>query len=231
MSDTLYEYYNTGGDAGFSCYDDHWIFQTFTPDSKHKITSIILKLYRMGNPGTFTVSIRATSASKPTGDDLFTAGTTDGDTLTTDSAGEEREISLPSGIEIDASTMYAIVMRATDANSPNKVRVRYDETASTYSGGDIGYSLDSGSSWTIMESNDCMFEEYGIPSYQDIGIRYYDGSAVKKIGVQTLSASHKLRVYKTDTVYGIPLVAPDAPEASKIRIWDGSAVKALPEVD
>jgi len=67
-------------------------------------------------------------------------------------------------------------------------------------------------------------------AYTDIGLRIYDGSSVVKIGTQTLDG-HALRVRKGDTTYGIPLLATDSADASSLRIFDGSAVKALPKVD
>ncbi len=62
--------------------------------------------------------------------------------------------------------------------------------------------------------------------YIDSGIRYYDG-AVKSIAAETLTASHKLRFNKGGTIVGLPLVATTDTTASKIRIYDGSAVKSL----
>lgn len=59
-----------------------------------------------------------------------------------------------------------------------------------------------------------------------IGIRIYTSSGIIKIQAETLSG-HKLRVRKGGTTYGIPLVATDHADASKIRIYDGSDIKAL----
>ena len=71
---------------------------------------------------------------------------------------------------------------------------------------------------------------WGPPNYSDIGLRVYDGSSVIKIGVQDLDG-HALRVRDGDTTYGIPLLATDSADASSLRIFDGSNVKALPAVD
>lgn len=66
--------------------------------------------------------------------------------------------------------------------------------------------------------------------YEDIGLRYYDGSAVKKIGVEDLDG-HKLRVYDGAAVRGIDLISTSRDDASGIRLYDGSSVKALPLID
>jgi len=71
---------------------------------------------------------------------------------------------------------------------------------------------------------------WGPPNYSDIGLRVKTSSGIIKIGTQSLDG-HKLRVRKGDTTYGIPLLATDDAYASPIRIYDGSAVKALPKVD
>jgi hypothetical protein len=106
------EYYATGDDTGDTLIQgDNWQAQTFTTQDAYTMAKVKLKLYRSGNPGIITVSIKATDVNgHPTGDDLC-SGTTDGDTLTTDTAGEEREIPLTPGYALAISTKYAIVVR------------------------------------------------------------------------------------------------------------------------
>lgn len=65
-------------------------------------------------------------------------------------------------------------------------------------------------------------------AYDDIGLKARVGSTTYKIGVETLS-THKLRIRKGSTTYGIPLLATNDPEASPVRINDGASVKALPK--
>jgi len=67
------------------------------------------------------------------------------------------------------------------------------------------------------------------PAYTDIGLRYYKGGVIA-IGVEALGASHKLRIRKGDTTYGIPLLETTDPNASPIRIYSGAALKALPKL-
>lgn len=157
---TLYEYYNTGDDGAYDEYGVYWSAQTFTPSTAHKITSVKLKLYRVGSPGTITVGIRATSSGLPTGADLC-SGTINGNTLTTDTAGAWYEITLGAGYDLSASTKYAIVVRALDGWSGNEPYWRYDSTSPTYAGGSFVYSENSGGSWSAVTGNDFMFEEWG----------------------------------------------------------------------
>ena len=157
---TLYEHYNTGDDNEKSFCSSSWLAQTFTPSAAHTITSVKLLLYRVGLPGTVTVSIRATDADgEPTGGDLC-SGTTDGNTLPTASPYEWREITLGAGYDLVASTKYAIVARAPNGDSSNMVYWRQDETYPTYAGGSLAFSSDSGSTWKLY-AIDLMFEDWG----------------------------------------------------------------------
>ena len=161
---TLYERYNTGEDGHAEAYGDWYITQTFTigntgTNEDHDVKSIKLRLYREGSPGTFTVSIRAVDVDgKPTGADL-TSGTTNGNTLTTDAAGEWRSINVtPYGLS--ASTKYAIIGSASQGNGINSVHIMFDGTTPTYTGGSYGYSNDEGVSWDLITGRDVLFEEY-----------------------------------------------------------------------
>ena len=156
----MYEYYNTGDDTYRWLYGTRWAAQTFTPSVAHTITSVKLKLFRVGAPGTVTVSIRATSGGQPTGSDLC-SGTTSGDTLTTSTLGEWREITLGSGYGLSAGTTYAIVIRAISGDGSNSLSWRVDGSSPTYGGGMNLYSIDSGSSWISDAGYDFMFEEWG----------------------------------------------------------------------
>lgn len=160
----LHEYYTTGDDIGEVIYTTNWLAQTFTPSAVHKITSVKLRLLRVGSPGTATVSIKAVDGSgHPTGGDLC-SGTIDGDTLTTDSGGAWYEITLGAGYVLPAS-QHAIVVRIAGGDAGNQIRWRSDESTPTYSGGSKELSNDSGSSWTSFPYTDCMFEEWGQRSH------------------------------------------------------------------
>ena len=161
---TLYEYYNTGDDTAAATYDTFWRAQTFTPSITHSIGGVKLKLYRTGNPGDITVSIKATDGSShPTEDDLC-YGITDGDTLTTSSPGEWREVMFTSTVSLTASTKYAIVVRALDG-SPGKQFYWGMDLTDNYAGGCYEGSSNSGSTWISDTDRDFMFEEYDYEWY------------------------------------------------------------------
>ena len=158
----LYEKSNTGDDTYGSIGGDvaWWEGQTFTPSITHLITSIKLYLYKdAAAPGTLTVSIRATSASLPTGADLC-SGTYNANTLT--GTPVWTEISLGNGTLLAASTKYAFVMRVSAATDQARNRAT---NPGTYASGSAVYSGDSGATWTDYGTFDYQFEEYGGSSY------------------------------------------------------------------
>lgn len=61
-------------------------------------------------------------------------------------------------------------------------------------------------------------------AHTDIGLRIKSSTEIIKIGVLPLEATHKLRVRKGDTTYGIPLLETNDPFASAVRVCDGNAL-------
>ena len=63
--------------------------------------------------------------------------------------------------------------------------------------------------------------------HDDSGIRNQKSDSIVSIACEPLIASHKLRFRKGDTTVGIPLVQTTDSQASPLRIYDGSSVKAV----
>ena len=159
----LYEHYTTNDDATYASYGETWQAQTFTPSEAHKITSVKLKLYRKGSPGTLTASIKATDGSgHPTGSDLC-SGTINGNGLTEDTGGLWYVIALGAGYTLEADTKYAIILKALDGSYSNSGQWRVDESGGAYAGGRREVSYNGGSSWTGYTGMDFMFEDWGEP--------------------------------------------------------------------
>lgn len=171
-ADSMYEYYNTGDDAGADCYGATWTAQTFTTDDAHTVVSVRLKLYRVGEPGVFTVSIRETSDSDPIGTDL-TSGVLNANTLTTNTAGDWYEVVMTSEYALEADTMYSVVARAVAGDASNKVVVRFDTTTAGYTDGAYELSANSGVSWTTQTDDDLMFEVYGNSNMEVISAKVF----------------------------------------------------------
>lgn len=157
--------FNTGADSSNDTFSANWTSQSFLTTINHTISvsSAELLLYKVGNPGTITASIRAADSNgKPTGSDL-TSGTYDGNSLTTDN-------STTTFTEVDftvyllsANTTYTLVLRAPSGNITNTVNWRVDASTPTYSDGLLSYSTDSGSSWAVDSTQDALFNIIGEP--------------------------------------------------------------------
>jgi len=164
LAATLYESYNSGDD-NTTVMDNSAtrIAQTFTVGSSHSISSVKLKLSRLNSPGVVNVSIRKTDLvgpGRPTGPDL-TSGTINGTGLTTNATGEWYQIVFSNPYTLFSGVKYAIVMSVPGANASNKLWWRRDGTNSTYAGGNLETSTNSGANWTVRGTWDAMFEVWG----------------------------------------------------------------------
>lgn len=158
---TEYENYDGTENSDLIMYQVYWHAQTFTVGATaHTITSVKLKLWKDGNPGTFTVSIRAVDGSgHPTGSDL-TSGTIDGNTFTTDGNGAWYEITFTEYTFL-ANTKYAIVCRALNGSySPHNDVVWRGVNPGGYADGNSEQSNDSGGTWSDT-GRDNAFEVWG----------------------------------------------------------------------
>ena len=162
MAAVLQESYITGDDSLGGFQATTWHPQTFTTTSAYTISSVKLLVARLGTPGNLTVSIRATAAGKPTGGDLATV-TVDPSSFTTDSAGLWVEFTFTVPYALLNATVYAIIARTATGDNDNRVYWRADISSPSYSGGQSGVSIDSGSSWVMLSSVDKMFETWGSP--------------------------------------------------------------------
>jgi len=161
---TLYEKYIINEDNQVGSAGDGWRnAQTFTPAIAHTITSVKLKLYRSGSPGVGSIAITAVDGSgHPTGDNLA-SGAFDWDTLTLDVGGEWYEISFGAGVNLDASTKYAIILRTPNSEEGvSGVAWRVDASSPTYAGGNVEQSYGDEESWGAADY-DAMFEDWGEP--------------------------------------------------------------------
>jgi hypothetical protein len=166
QASSLYEYYNTGGNSFTAIYGwQIWKAQTFTVGAVgHTVTSVKLKLFRSENPGTFTVSIRATDGSgHPMGSDL-TSGSMNGNSLITSTLGAWYEIVLTE-LSLSANTKYAIVVRVPSGDTDNNVHWKLDSTSPTYVEGNEETSNNEGGTWSSDTGSDFMFEVWsgGLP--------------------------------------------------------------------
>ena len=141
---TNFEYYDTGDDQAYTAYGINWIGQNIQLQTYRawRLTSIYLLLYKTGNPGLITVSIRKSTGVQT---DLVSA-TSNGDTLPPGAPYEWRQFVL--NYPLDAAQSYFICVRALAGDASNKVHWRYDSSGATYAGGAAYYSINSGVGWS-----------------------------------------------------------------------------------
>lgn len=162
---TKYEYYDSGDDGAAGFYSATWKAQTFTTIDSFTITSVKLLVYKIGVPGTVTISIQAVNGSnKPDGSDITGLVITDDPSdYTINTAGLWIEYFFPTPAILDATTRYAIVMRTASGDIDNRVMPRADISSPTYTNGESLTSSNSGNSWTAVSSADILFETWGNP--------------------------------------------------------------------
>lgn len=167
-------------DCGYGCpfFSNLWLAQGFIP-TLETITRIELKLFKVG---TITSDIILSIRSALTGSDL-TSVTIDGSQV----YGYGNWIDFDF-IDIDVVTgeMYYIVCRTTSGSAINYYCCLF-QTNNPYSGGEVWGSLNSGTSWQIIEypgypDPDGCFKTYGLdetPNIPDI-----DGPVKGKPGIE-----------------------------------------------
>jgi hypothetical protein len=150
--------YFTDGAGAINFQGTNWRAQTFTANGNYSLIGIKLGFYRQGSPGDTTLSIRATDGTgKPTGADLATA--TFDSNLTTQTSGEWRYYELSSPLSLTDGTKYAIVMGTPSGDIFNRLLCLADLIMPMgYPDGDCYDSTDSGSSWTIDNVRELLFE-------------------------------------------------------------------------
>lgn len=147
----MYTFYGTTG---------IWMAQTFKASSSYTIGSVELQLYRVGSPGTLTVSINTVDGSTPPQptSTILTSGTYSGNDLGTTPPGVFVPISL-TPYALTSGVTYAIVIHcAGDVN--NRATWAADIDASNYAGGQKFSSTNGGGTWTGASTMDFMFKTY-----------------------------------------------------------------------
>jgi len=179
----------------------YWRAQSFTPQSSHKITSVKIKLCRVGSPGAGAISIKATDgAGKPTGADLCSASI-DGDSLPTSPT--LLGFSLGAGTNLSAGTKYAIVWRLAGGDTENYVQTRYMYTG-TYAGGAAIESSDSGVTWDVWTDWDFVFQDWGEALTQTV----YPDSIVQLVAYGTPAVIRSGLIIPTSIVQQIIIGTP-----------------------
>lgn len=231
-SPAMYEYWDTGGDTdSFKIDSANVTYQTFTTnttDISHSVTSFKLKLKRVGTPGNVVASIKHTANSTtgqtcwsyPTGDNIISA-TLDGDTFDLNYTWYEFIPDVETCLS--ANTTYAIVVKADSGDSSNYIMWQAD-AGGGYTGGNSGYSTDSGVNWTNNCPTDQLFEIWGNPCLEVLDAKVFSGYIEDGDWLITVLYKNFFQPYYEQ--------AKDVQSLFYLQLADGTTVKAstiLPE--
>jgi len=128
----LYEYFVGNTYVGEKVYGNRYVGQSFTigtvgTNVNHELSSITIKAYRVGDPGTINLIVKAVDGLfHPTGA-VLAAGNFEGEALTTDTDGEDVEVTLTPITTLVAATQYAFYLTATDGDETNYIALRRTE--------------------------------------------------------------------------------------------------------
>lgn len=156
----IQDYYNTGAGPAMSTRGTVKRSQSFFANQAYDLSAVKFEAYRVGSPGTVTIDIHAVDGNHFATGAVLATGTTDGDTLTTDTGGEWREVSM-TAFSLVSGTEYAIVISASSGDNSNTVMWLYDSSGSVYNGTLAYYS---GGTWyelPVAGDTDAMFEVWG----------------------------------------------------------------------
>ncbi len=154
-----------------------WTAQEFIPRVSHQIYSVDLKIWKTGNPGDLTVSIKGEDT--PSGSRLPTSslcpdlavGTILQAAIPAASPGALTNCAFGTPVTIYAGHRYAIVARALGSSGGNSVQWRYDNLLATYERAWNPFwpsafsrrmlSADSGATWALTDGSALLFQENG----------------------------------------------------------------------
>lgn len=169
------DYYSTGDTTGAQAYGANWRAQTYTAKGTYEVVGVYLKLYKVGTPGSVTVSLRDAAANAPSGTD-HVSGTIAGTEITSNTAGDWYLIIFNDGYTQTLNDEYSVVVRATTGDASNYVAWRVDETGNL-TGGNRADSTDSGSSWAADTDEDFVYiMKGGIGTQTDAYAKQLEGN-------------------------------------------------------
>jgi len=174
-SPAITTYFNTADDNQTTIWGINTAAQTFTTSAttEYTVTSVRIKMLRVGYPGIVTVSVRhatAGAANSPTGTDLA-SGAINGNLLDTSAAWYEIPMTTETTLELNSP--YCIVVGAASGDSSNYINWRM-ANAGGLANGNADTSANSGVTWTP-QTYDYMFELWGNQALEILSTKVFTG--------------------------------------------------------
>jgi hypothetical protein len=132
---------------------------------------------------------------------------------------------------VDSQSHYQVQVRSSDGVTLvwDTGMVESGSQSWVYNGSEL--QANTRYNWYIQvwdqNTNPSGFSDAGQFTILDIGLRVWDGTQTVKIAVDSAGDNYQLRIYKNGKTYGIILVDPAHPKASKVRIKTSSGSLAL----
>ncbi len=161
-SDEAMQSFTYGENNQFNTTSVNLTAQSFTVATTHIISTVWLKLFRVGNAstiGTVSVYIETTDVySRPSGVALCNSSL-DSAYITDSAPGDYIIFDMGDGYTLVAGGIYTIVLAVPSGDASNYISWRYN-SAGNYTGGSASRSYDNGNTWSLYASLDCMFTEF-----------------------------------------------------------------------
>lgn len=155
--------YDTGDDSGVLQYGTEEVAQNFTAPTNFLVTTISIKIYRVGSPSGVNALTLYTVDSNGHPDQVIDSFGVATASLTTNTDGAWVSFTI-TGANLVAGTQYAIRLTGGDSAGAS-LGWRYDNADATYAGGVRLHSTDNGANWVNQTGDDLMFRVNGTVTF------------------------------------------------------------------
>lgn len=190
-----FESYMVNDDADFEIYGDKWAAQTFSPLVSHRITSILVKVWKEGAPGDLSLRLcPVTVSDQPQETDIIASGAIAEASLPV-SPGDWAEWTLDAPVDVYVGHLYSLVLYLEGGTYSNSVHWRRDQSGAAYPRGRQYTSTNAGGYWSVSSGADFMFQERG----QSSGELEYGGCELVRLAFSDPNGSFMVRRYFTNS--------------------------------
>jgi len=150
-----------------SVYDDYYRGQTFRPAVSGRLTRIVLRVLRIGNPSDLVVELRNRVSGGLPGTTIYATAQVSASQISDGSySGVTFAFAAPYAVTAGADYAFVVHQQGDGGNSSNYYRVSR-QTSNVYGRGNYFYSNNSGGWWTAL-SYDMRFAAY-VGAYETAG--------------------------------------------------------------
>jgi hypothetical protein len=159
MATQVYESQTGGTGADFNAaYNNNWLCESFVASSTHNVTSIEIDCKKVGDCGNTTMRLYAADADGlPTGSVIVSSGTVASTSIPTHPSQGYVAYTFAAPPTVTRNSRYVYYVECTAANT---APLYQDKNTSTGTG-QVGISLNNGSTWATNETKGMDYKVYG----------------------------------------------------------------------